>query len=279
MLAFVTDKRLIPERERRDQDIKEMGINHSLSALVLGCIDDDSHARPTSGKLVEMLSSKQCQIVEKLTIVGRGDRVMLKVITLGGTGVGKTCILQRYIHGPQFDFTRVVATVGAKTDFKTVPYKGISFKIQMEDTVGQERYRSIIPMYLRDANAILLAFDTTERKSFADDVPYYIELLSSRFDSREVSLVLVGNKVDQARRQVGQREASALAKRYGMPYIETSVKTGHNIEKLFEMVVEMVYDRLELGDIQDYIDRSKSTSHSEVILSEKQSGKRDGCCS
>ena len=250
-----------------------MGKNHSLSALVLGCIHDDSQARPTSGELVENLSSKKSEIDEKLTIV-RGGQVKLKIITLGASGVGKTCILQRYLD-PQLDTDKIQASTGPDIDFKCVSYQGISFKLQMEDTLGQERFRSIFPNYLRDANAILLVFDTTERTSFAEEVHYYLGLVASRFESREVSVVLVGNKVDQVRRQVGQNEASALARRYGMPYIETSAKTRHNIEQLFEMVVEMVYDRLDLGDIQDYIDRSKSTSHSEVILSEKQSG----CCS
>ena len=245
-LTHVTGGRLMPERTRR------------------------SHARPTSGDL----SSKKWQIGEKSRVV-RGGRVILKVVILGASGVGKTCIMRRYLH-PQFDITKVVPTLGLGIYFKAVSHKGIPIIIQMEDTAGQERYRSLVPLYLRDANAILLVFDTSERQSFTEDVPYYLRLVASMFDVREVSMVLVGNKVDKARRQVDQSEAFAFAQGYGMRYIETSVKTGHNIEQLFEMVVEMVYNRLDLGDIQDYIHRS--TSSSGINLTEEPERRNQCSC-
>ncbi|GAM27535.1 hypothetical protein SAMD00019534_107110, partial [Acytostelium subglobosum LB1] len=120
-----------------------------------------------------------------------------KVVLLGNTDVGKTAIAIRYSEG--IFPTRPLSTVGASFLTKNVHVDGCRIKFQIWDTAGQDRFRSLAPMYYRGACVAVLVFDITISKSF-DKVKEWVEELRSNI-LEDIVLVLCGNKIDlEARR-------------------------------------------------------------------------------
>ena len=112
------------------------------------------------------------------------------------------------------------------------------------DTVGQERYHSLVPMYCRHANAIVFGFDVTDRRSF-DGCDRWIDELSYCVD-QECVRAAVGNKIDlKDRREVSTEEARKHFESMEPPvlYFETSAKTGEGVDELFEAVARFVLER------------------------------------
>lgn len=103
------------------------------------------------------------------------------------------------------------------------------------DTAGQERFRSLIPSYIRDSSVAVVVYDVTNQTSFANTVRWIKDVRAER-DS-DVIMVLVGNKTDLSeKRQVKMEEGEAKAKELGVMFIETSAKAGVNIKALFRKI-------------------------------------------
>ncbi|ETN76888.1 Ras family protein [Necator americanus] len=139
------------------------------------------------------------------------------VMLLGDSCTGKTCLLVRYKDGA-FLNNNFISTVG------------IDYRIW--DTAGQERFRSVTAAYYRDADALLLVFDVSNRGSFENVRNWLAQI--REYGKESVQITLVGNKCDLgSSRTVKSDEARHLAVSYGIPYIETSAKTGHNVNQAF----------------------------------------------
>jgi len=105
-------------------------------------------------------------------------------------------------------------------------------KLQIYDTAGQERFRSITSSYYRDADALLLIFDVTNRTSF-DNIRNWLSQVRE-YAKETVQITLVGNKIDLcAQRKVKADEAKQLAQTYNISYMETSAKTGQHVQDAF----------------------------------------------
>uniref|UniRef100_A0A915LS98 Uncharacterized protein n=1 Tax=Meloidogyne javanica TaxID=6303 RepID=A0A915LS98_MELJA len=105
-------------------------------------------------------------------------------------------------------------------------------KLQVWDTAGQERFRSLTASYYRDADALLLIYDVTNRASFEHIRDWLAQV--KEYAKDEVALTLVGNKVDLGhQRKVRADEGRQLAKDYDIPFIETSAKSGQNVSEMF----------------------------------------------
>mmetsp|Transcript_34728 Transcript_34728/g.87317 ORF Transcript_34728/g.87317 Transcript_34728/m.87317 type:complete len:112 (-) Transcript_34728:598-933(-) len=87
-----------------------------------------------------------------------------KVVIIGDTCVGKTCIARRFVSG-QCEM-QTGSTIGASFLTKRLYVDDVKMKLQIWDTAGQERFRSMVPMYYRGASAALLVYDVTEPESF-----------------------------------------------------------------------------------------------------------------
>merc|ERR1712196_103156 len=140
---------------------------------------------------------------------------------MGDSGVGKTCLLLRYANqsfSPTF-----ITTIGIDFKIKNIELDGKRIKLQIWDTAGQERFRTITTSYFRGAQGILLCYDVTDRKSF-DNVNVWMEQIAEHADDN-VCKILIGNKMDKEDdRQVTQAEGENMAKKYGIPFFETSAK-------------------------------------------------------
>ena len=156
----------------------------------------------------------------------RMERIV-RIILIGDAGVGKTSLFSSYADNT---FTpNHVTTMGV--DFRHVRIRVGKevIKLQLWDTAGHERYRSITNTYYRGADLILLVYDVTNRESFLN-LEDWLRTIEQTSDAR---IVIVGNKVD-LERQVSRKDAARFAKNAECDYMETSAKTAHNIIEVFE---------------------------------------------
>jgi small GTP-binding protein len=149
---------------------------------------------------------------------------------LGDSGVGKSCIILRYIEN-NFS-TNLMNSIGVDFKLKNIEIDNKKIKLQIWDTAGQERFRTITTSYYKGAHAILIVFDITDRESFEHVRNWMADI--DKFAKEGVLRILVGNKCDlENSRQVRKEEGNEIANKYGIKYIETSAKETTNIEDLF----------------------------------------------
>ncbi|XP_041976843.1 ras-related protein Rab-37 isoform X1 [Aricia agestis] len=157
-----------------------------------------------------------------------------KVMLLGDSGVGKTCMLVRFRDGT-FLAGNYISTVGIDFRNKVVTVDNIKVKLQIWDTAGQERFRSVTHAYYRDAHALLLLYDVTNKTSFDNIRAWLGEIREYAQD--DVVIMLLGNKSDSGlERAVRREEGQRLAREYQVAFMETSAKTGLNVDAAFAHV-------------------------------------------
>ena len=156
---------------------------------------------------------------------------MFKILLLGDSGVGKSCIIIRYIEN-NFS-TNLMNSIGVDFKLKNIQIDNKNIKLQIWDTAGQERFRTITTSYYKGAHAILIVFDLTDRESFEHVRNWMADI--DKFAKEGVYRILVGNKCDlENSRKVRKEEGNEIANKYGIKYIETSAKETTNIDDLFE---------------------------------------------
>ena len=149
---------------------------------------------------------------------------------LGDSGVGKSCIILRYIEN-NFS-TNLMNSIGVDFKLKNIEIDNKKIKLQIWDTAGQERFRTITTSYYKGAHAIIICFDITDRSSFEHVRNWMADI--DKFAKEGVLRILVGNKCDlENARQVRKEEGNEIANKYGIKYLETSAKDTINIEDLF----------------------------------------------
>lgn len=168
--------------------------------------------------------------------VSDSKNLKVKLVLLGDSGVGKSCIVLRFVRG-QFDPTSKV-TVGASFLSQTIALKeSTTVKFEIWDTAGQERYAALAPLYYRGAAAAVVVYDITSPETF-QKAKYWVKELQ-KHASPDMVMALVGNKADlQENRTVPLQEAAEYAEKNGMFSIETSAKTADNINQLFEEIAK-----------------------------------------
>mgnify|MGYP004701330105 CR=1 FL=1 len=158
-----------------------------------------------------------------------------KVVFLGSSHAGKSSIIQRCVNG-QFN-PNTCSTVQAGFFEKTIIVEDKEVNLDIWDTAGQERFHSLTPMYYRDSDAAIIVFDVTDANSFAKAKQWLNELRSMQGSSSNNVQIMAGNKCDlQAIRVVPTTDAVEYCKAVGVPYFETSAKTGYNVIEVFEEV-------------------------------------------
>lgn len=158
----------------------------------------------------------------------------LKIVFLGDTLVGKTCIVNKYITGQMLQ--NVTATIGAAFVTKEVEVGGETYSLAIWDTAGQEMYRGLAPMYYRNADIAVIVFDITKSATY-DSIQYWIGELSANCQQK-LTIVICGNKSDlEDERQISFHSANAAASENDALYFETSAVSGSGIERMFEGAV------------------------------------------
>ena len=156
-----------------------------------------------------------------------------KLVLVGSTNVGKTSIIN-WAMSNSYDPDQV-ATVGVLCTSMNVEVSDTKVCLKIFDTAGQERFRSLVPMYYHNANIILVVFAVNDRTSF-NTVREMFQGIKEI--NTEGWVVLCGNKADYEEREVSYDEGSDLANELGIDYYETSAKTGYGITEMFIRTVE-----------------------------------------
>lgn len=165
-------------------------------------------------------------------------RKKYKLVFLGDQSVGKTSLITRFMYD-SFDST-YQATIGIDFLSKSLAVDGNEVALQIWDTAGTERFRSLIPNYIRDLSAAVAAYDITSSLSF-DNIRSWINDIRQENDN--VLIVLCGNKTDLAeKRRVSYEQGLRLAEELGTLYMETSAKSGHNVKKLFRTIAVSLHE-------------------------------------
>ena len=202
---------------------------------------------------------------------------IFKLILIGNSGVGKSSIIQRYMKNTFEESYK--CTIGVDFLMKTLNLNGKTVKLQLWDTAGQEKYKSMVASYYRGANVALVIFDITNHASF-DSLPVWIENYYKN-GPEEKNIILIGNKKDmEESRQVTRQEAEIFSETNNMMYFETSAKEGDNIEYIFTYAAEKLleyYGKPDENNIKRQMndnDKLQSQSFTEIRIEEH----KKGCC-
>jgi len=155
---------------------------------------------------------------------------LFKILIIGDSGVGKSALLVRFADDA---FTEsYISTIGVDFKIRTLDIDGKSVKLQIWDTAGQEKFRTITSSYYRGAHGIIVCYDITDGASFNHVRDWLAEI--ERYSTGKVRKLLVGTKADLAsKRVVEHAKAKAFADDCGFSFIETSAKTAQNVEEAF----------------------------------------------
>lgn len=167
---------------------------------------------------------------------GKESDYFIKLLLIGDSGVGKTCLLMRFSDNT---FTEsFISTIGIDFKVKTVMINGLRVKLQLWDTAGQERFKSITSAYYRNIDGILFVYDVSSRNTLDDIIQWMRD--AKKGAQCDYEQLLVGNKYDKKDKEVSTEEGINFARREQIPFIETSAKTGYNVDKAFDIIVNAV---------------------------------------
>jgi Ras-related protein Rab-7A len=164
-------------------------------------------------------------------------KILLKVIILGDSGVGKTSLMNQYVNR-KFS-NQYKATIGADFLTKEVMVDDRMVTMQIWDTAGQERFQSLGVAFYRGADCCVLVYDVTMPNSFKTLDSWRDEFLiqASPRDPDHFPFVVIGNKIDCDTRAVAMRRAQQWCAAKGdIPYFECSAKEAINVEQAFQTV-------------------------------------------
>eukprot|EP00727_Mastigamoeba_balamuthi_P010897 m51a1_g643 putative ras-related protein rab-7a (209) ;mRNA; f:176870-177975 len=168
-----------------------------------------------------------------------GEHVLLKVVILGDSGVGKTSLMNQYVNKEFSAHYR--ATIGA--DFLTRPIEidGYNVTLQIWDTAGQERFQSLAMAFYRGADCCVLVYDLNVPRSFENLENWRAEFAEkakvSTDPDHRFPFVVIGNKLDLNQRAVSEeRVREYCAAQGGIPHFETSAKEATNVDRAFQEV-------------------------------------------
>eukprot|EP00003_Mantamonas_plastica_P000066 TRINITY_DN10053_c0_g1_i2.p1 TRINITY_DN10053_c0_g1~~TRINITY_DN10053_c0_g1_i2.p1 ORF type:complete len:238 (-),score=63.66 TRINITY_DN10053_c0_g1_i2:34-714(-) len=164
----------------------------------------------------------------------------IKIISMGEARVGKTCLIKQYSE--ERFVSKYYATVGIDYGVKRVDIDGLDVRVNLWDLAGSPDFFEVRNEFYDDAQGGILVFDVTNSKSFEAVVSWIEE--ASKFGLPEV-VFLCGNKTDAKKRVVSMEQGQNLADSLGIPYYETSAKTGENVYEMFHMLFTLVVKSLE----------------------------------
>ena len=195
---------------------------------------------------------------------------LFKILLLGDAGVGKSSIILRYTKN-EFN-AKMVSSIGVDFKTKDIIVNDKRVKLQIWDTAGHERFRTITTSYYRGAHGIVTVFDLTDRESFEHIGKWLDEI--NKYAKENVMRFLIGNKSDLVdKRQVQYEEARALSNRLNIYYVETSAKNNINVSDFFQIATK---NYLNKYDFKKEKELAGVSLDSKKINNTKN--KQSGCC-
>lgn len=207
-----------------------------LAAEKIARIFDGRTVSPVIPKFIDDPSIQNIERkVDKLQkIKVESGEYAYKLILGGEGGVGKTSMVHRFVEN--HFLTDYKSTIGTSIMKKECEFEGLNSKVRfvMWDLAGQAQFKRVRQSYISNAEAGILVYDVTRKETFNSVESWQKEIISV---SPTISLILVGNKIDLTEdRVVSTEEGEEAAKKLNLSYIETSAKTGENINDAFKML-------------------------------------------
>jgi Ras-related protein Rab-1A len=169
---------------------------------------------------------------------------LFKLLLIGDSGVGKSCLLLRFADNTYTD--SYISTIGVDFKIRTLEIDGKTVKLQIWDTAGQERFRTITSSYYRGAHGIIVVYDVTDKVSFNNVKQWLGEI--DRYACQSVNKLLVGNKADLVEKKVvDYNEAKEFAEGLQISFLETSAKSAQNVEEAFMTMTRQIKERVSRG--------------------------------
>ena len=202
------------------------------------------------------------------------DDIILKILVLGDSSVGKTSLLLKYVDDY---FPNVyVTTIGVEYKTKKVKINDLNITLQIWDTAGQERFRSLAKSFMKGADGILFVYDITSKQSF-DSIRNWIrqtEDVNSSFQK-----IIVGNKIDLNNQREVPRETldkfcNNNCKAKG---IETSAKLGTNVTEVFDILAKDILGNLTKEQIKEKFCKKEKENKNLKHINNKNNSKKK-CC-
>ncbi|XP_065175023.1 ras-related protein Rab-24-like [Sycon ciliatum] len=198
-------------------------------------------------------------------------KVDMKVVLLGKEFGGKTSLVERFLHERFAGGAPYQNTIGAAFGAKKVTVNGETITLGIWDTAGSERYEAMSRIYYRGAKAAVLCIDLTDETSFKRARFWVNEL---KTNEEECKLFIAGTKQDvviqdKKARKVDGADLQDFADESGARLFETSAKTGHNVEELFQEVASACVSA-----------RGQATfnPNGNTVALDSSGGKSSGCC-
>ena len=197
----------------------------------------------------------------------------LKILLIGDSSVGKTSLLFRYTDN--YFSEEMISTIGVEYKEKVITLNNRKIALQIWDTSGQERFRSITQNFYRGADGVFFVFDVTNKNSFENikvwlNEPQVVELNSQK--------ILVGNKIDlKEQRVISKEKMEELGVKINLVSFETSAKTGENVEEIFTKIAELILSNKSEDEVKQLYSKDKQNIS---IVSEESSGTKINkqCC-
>ena len=178
---------------------------------------------------------------------------LMKVCLLGDGAVGKTALRERYL-GKEFTSSYLM-TIGADFAVQKTLVKDKEVKFQIWDLAGQERFNSVRSLYYSGSHGALFVFDVTRPESYQNIINGWLPELKKHIRGGAIPVILLGNKTDlrdandptHITTEQGLKLADEMAKNFSeskikIPYLETSAKTGENVQQAFRYLAEMIIE-------------------------------------
>ena len=178
-----------------------------------------------------------------------------KILTIGESGVGKTCVLRRFVENKFLE--NHLATIGIDFKTNTLNINNQEIKLKIWDTAGQERFRNITTQYYKGADGIVLVYDVTDEASY-EKIRDWMDQILSNTQQDEIGLVLLGNK---------------MAEELKISYFETSALTGQGIKEAFEKLTRDIMKKRGVGE-----GNSETGGMSLNKVKKKKDKKDSDCC-
>ena len=194
-----------------------------------------------------------------------------KIVMIGDSGVGKSCILLRFADD-KFN-ENFYATIGVDFRFKNVMVDDKSVKLQIWDTAGQERFKTITSAYYRGADGIIIVYDITDRNSFAH-IKDWLDDVNKYKDDNPLKII-VGNKIDLIKdKQINNNDMKTMTAQTGIEIIECSAKDSIKINDLMEIMTKKLIEKKKN-------EGNKNTTKSMILNDINNKNKEmnnKGCC-
>lgn len=200
---------------------------------------------------------------------GGAPAAPFKIIIVGDSGVGKTCLLVRFVQGRYEGNEKPTVSVDVMST--EIDLGDSTVGLSLWDTAGQERFAPLSAPFFRQADGIVLVFDVGARKSFERLDSHWVDELATKAEP-EANVLLIGSKADlpPESRAITDEEARAFAEAHGWDYFETSAKSGAHVRDAFYLLACNVMNRLLESDPRNLINDQK------VALQAK--GAKTRCC-